>query len=90
MLTAFVAAPFTSLNPLLAAGWFAGLTEASVRKPKVRDFKNLAEDVSSLGGLWKNQVTRILLVVILANLFCTVGTVISGTDIIRTFLETVL
>lgn len=89
ILTAFVAAPITSLNPLLAAGWFAGLVEASVRKPKVMDFERLSEDVNSVRGLWKNRVTRILLVVIFANLFSTLGTFIGGTDILKTFLETV-
>lgn len=89
ILTAFVAAPITSLNPLLAAGWFAGLVEASVRKPKVKDFENLTEDVNSVKGMWKNRVTRILLVVILANVFSSLGTFIGGTDIIKTFLETV-
>ena len=89
ILTAFVAAPITSLNPLLAAGWFAGLVEASVRKPKVKDFENLTEDVNSVKGMWKNRVTRILLVVILANVFSSLGTFIGGTDIIKTFLKTV-
>lgn len=89
ILTAFVAAPITSLNPLLAAGWFAGLVEASVRKPKVKDFENLTEDFNSVKGMWKNRVTRILLVVILANVFSSLGTFIGGTDIIKTFLETV-
>ncbi|MBR3694176.1 MAG: TraB/GumN family protein, partial [Erysipelotrichales bacterium] len=46
ILVAFIAAPFTSLNPLLAAGWFAGLTEAYVRKPKVEDLENLQDDMS--------------------------------------------
>jgi hypothetical protein len=36
----FAAAPFTSLNPMIAAGWVAGLVEASVRKPRVSDFRS--------------------------------------------------
>lgn len=84
ILTAFVAAPITSLNPLLAAGWFAGLCEATLRKPKVRDFEQLSSDVSTFRGFFKNRVTHILLVVILANLFSTVGTLIGGWDVLRT------
>lgn len=34
ILTAFVAAPISSLNPLVAAGWFSGLTQASIRDRK--------------------------------------------------------
>ena len=77
ILTAVVAAPFTSLNPLVAAGWFAGLTEAITHKPKVRDFESLPSDITSLRGFWRNGVTRILLVVALANLGSTAGTFLS-------------
>lgn len=87
ILTAFIAAPITSLNPLLAAGWFAGLTEAFIRKPKVKDFENLMDDVSSVKGFYKNRVTHILLVVILANLFSTLGTVIGGFDVVKNFFS---
>ncbi len=73
---AFLAAPLTSLNPMIAAGWVAALVEAVLRRPRVRDFEHLAEDVISLKGFWKNGITRILLVVALANVGCTVGTLI--------------
>lgn len=84
---AFLAAPITSLNPLLAAGWFAGLVEAYMRRPNVDDFERLSEDIKTLKGFWKNKVTHILLVVILANLGSTVGTLFGGADVIRLFLK---
>lgn len=87
ILTAFVAAPITSLCPLLAPGWFAGIVEATLRKPKVKDFEDLAQDTSTFTGFWKNRVTKILFVVIFANLFSTLGTFISGIDIVKKFLE---
>ena len=37
ILTSFFVAPISSLNPMLACGWFAGLVEATVRKPTVKD-----------------------------------------------------
>ncbi len=73
---AFVAAPFTSLNPMVAAGWVAGLCELALRRPRVRDFENLPNDLLSLRGFWRNGITRVLLVVALANLGSTVGTLI--------------
>ena len=76
--TAFVAAPFTSLNPTIAAGWVAGLVEALLRKPQVRDFENLADDITHLRGFWQNNITRILLVVIFANLGSAIGTFVGG------------
>jgi len=76
ILTAFLVSPFTSLNPLIAGGWVAGLSETILRKPKVADFEAISDDLSSITGLWKNRVTRIILVVALTNGFGTLGTLI--------------
>lgn len=78
ILAATIAAPITSLNPLMAAGYVAGLVEAWIRKPKVKDFEALPDDILSAKGWFANQVTRILLVVILANLGSTLGTFLGG------------
>jgi pheromone shutdown-related protein TraB len=75
ILTAMVAAPITSLNPMIAAGWVSGLVEALSRKPKVRDLESLPDDILSVRGFWRNNVTRILLVVVFTNLGSTIGTV---------------
>lgn len=72
ILTAFVAAPITTLHPLLAAGWFAGLTEAKVRTPTVADFQAIKR-ITTFRGFWTNAVVRILLVTALANLGAMVG-----------------
>ncbi len=89
VLTAFLIAPLSSLNPLMAAGWFAGIVQATLRRPKVDDFENLADDVSTAKGFWNNKVTRILLIVILTNIGSTLGTIIGGADVIRVFLENI-
>ena len=73
----FVAAPLTSINPMVAAGWVAGLVQAWVHKPTVADFENLSEAVGSVKAFWKNSVTRILLVVVFANIGSSLGTFIS-------------
>ena len=85
ILTAFVAAPITSLNPLLAAGWFAGLTEANIRKPKVSDFENLSEDITTFKSSLNNNIIRILIIVIAANLGSTIGTILGGIGILNIF-----
>ncbi|RFA33727.1 conjugal transfer protein TraB [Virgibacillus dokdonensis] len=87
ILTALLVAPITSLNPLLAAGWFAGFVQAYVRRPHVSDFENLSEDVFTVKGFWRNKVTRVLLIVVLANIGSSLGTFIGGVDVIRVFLE---
>jgi pheromone shutdown-related protein TraB len=72
-----VAAPVTSLNPMVAAGWVSGLVEAFSRKPRVVDFENLQEDIHSLRGFWRNKVTRVLLVVVFTNLGSSLGTFVA-------------
>ncbi|WP_017185039.1 TraB/GumN family protein [Alkalibacillus haloalkaliphilus] len=87
IVTAFLVAPLSSLNPMLAAGWFAGIVQASIRKPHVSDFENIAEDVTTVKGFWQNKVTRILLIVVLTNIGSSLGTFIGGADVIRVFFE---
>jgi pheromone shutdown-related protein TraB len=77
VLSSVAAAPLTSLNPMIAAGWVSGLVEAFSRKPKVRDLENLPEDILSIRGFWRNNVTRILLVVVFTNLGSSLGTFVA-------------
>jgi pheromone shutdown-related protein TraB len=77
ILSAVLSAPLTTLHPLIAAGWVAGLVEAIVVKPKVKDFERLIDDISSLKGFWRNKITRILLVVVFTNLGATIGTLVA-------------
>ena len=68
-------APLTIIHPLLAAGWFSGLTEAKFRKVRQSDIKNLA-NIESFRDLWNNNIFRILLVVIGTNLGVSIATLV--------------
>lgn len=81
ILTAFVAAPITSLNPTLAAGWFAGIVEAKMRMPKVKDFQGLSK-IESMKDFFNNRVIRLLMVVALANVGSMIGTFVALSYII--------
>ncbi len=74
IISSIIAAPLTSLNPMIAAGWVSGLVEAFSRKPKVKDLEAIPQDITTIKGFWKNNVTRILLVVIFTNLGSAIGT----------------
>ncbi len=78
-----LAAPVTTLHPLLAAGWIAGLAEATLRKPQVKDFLDLSRDITSLRGFFHNKITRILLLVAFVNLTTSVGTFVAIPVIMR-------
>jgi pheromone shutdown-related protein TraB len=82
IITAGLAAPIASLHPGIATGWVSGLVEAWLRKPKVQDFENMANDLESFKGFWKNRVMRIILVVSLSNLGCIVGMWIGSLEVI--------
>jgi pheromone shutdown-related protein TraB len=87
ILVAFVVAPISSLSPLLAVGWFTGLVEAFLNKPTVQDLQNVAKDFKSLKTIFKNKFIKILLVVIMANLFSSIATFLSSFQIIRNLLN---
>jgi len=74
--TAFIAAPLTSLNPAIAAGWVAGYVEAKLRTPVVKDFKELSK-IDSFKSFWNNRVIRLLMVVAFANLGSMIGTIVA-------------
>ncbi|MBX7137765.1 MAG: TraB/GumN family protein [Oligoflexia bacterium] len=76
VLSAFIASPFTTLHPLLASGWVAALVEAMIRKPRVSDFETIADDITSVRGAYRNRISRILLVMILTNVFGSIGAVL--------------
>ncbi|HQU98709.1 MAG TPA: TraB/GumN family protein [Nitrosomonas sp.] len=78
ILTAFVAAPITSLNPTIGAGMVVAAVEIYFRKPKVEDFNRLRTDATTLKGWWNNRVTRTLLIFILSTLGSAVGTYVAG------------
>ncbi|MEJ2081055.1 MAG: TraB/GumN family protein [Acidobacteriota bacterium] len=78
ILSAFLAAPLTSLNPMIAAGWVSGLVQAIVKKPTVQDLEDLPEAINSVRGFWSNPVSRILLVVVFSNLGSMLGTFLAG------------
>ena len=78
VVTAFVAAPFTSLNPTVGAGMVTAAAEIWLRKPRVGDFASLRHDTTRLRGWWGNRVSRTLLVFLFSTLGSAIGTYVAG------------
>ena len=72
VLTAALASPITSLNPTLAAGWFAGYVQLKVAEPTAEDLQQFLK-LESLGSFWSNKAGRVLLVTALTNLGSMMG-----------------
>jgi len=75
-ITAFIVSPITVIHPLLASGWFAGIVEAKLRKVSMDDLAELPKS-ESFREMWNNNLFRVLLVVIGANIGTSIGTFIA-------------
>lgn len=73
----FLAAPFTSLNPTIGVGIVTGLFEGYIRRPRVKDFENLTDDILSVRGFFRNRFTHALVVFFLSSVGSAVGTFVA-------------
>ena len=73
-----LASPITSLNPSLAAGWFAGYTQLKVNPPTGKDASDFLEFTSIYSMFFKNKVGRVIMVTSLGNLGSTAGTFLAA------------
>ncbi|MCZ6565591.1 MAG: TraB/GumN family protein [Gammaproteobacteria bacterium] len=78
VVTAFLAAPLTSLNPTIGAGMVTSAVEIYIRKPRVKDFEELRKDSTTAMGWRKNRVAKILLIFLLSSLGSAIGTYVAG------------
>lgn len=88
-LTAFVVSPVTSIHPLLASGWFAGIVEAKLRKVSMEDLVELSK-CEGLREMWNNNLFRVLLVVVGANIGTSIGTFIAFYHVLLPLLIDIL
>ena len=75
---AFSAAPFTSLSPLIGAGYVTAFIQVMQRPPVVREFETASSDMATFKGWWRNKLLRVILVFFLTTLGSALGTWIGG------------
>ena len=68
---------------MVSVGVFSAIVEATLRKPKVRDFQTMDEDIKSLKNIYKNRVLRVFLVFVLASLGGMIGNFVGGLEMFR-------
>lgn len=81
-ISAFLAAPFTSLTPVIGAGYVCAFVQAYFQPPVVKEFETVSEDVTNVRNWWKNKLLRVLLVFILTSLGSLIGTYVGAYEII--------
>ena len=72
VLTAALASPITSLNPALAAGWFAGYVQLKMGEPTAEELQQFLK-LDDLSSFWSNPAGKVLLVTALTNLGSMLG-----------------
>ncbi len=77
VLSAFVAAPLTSLNPTIGAGFVTGLVQTLVAPPMVRDMEQVGDDLLTVKGWWRNRLARVMLVFLFSSIGSAVGTFVA-------------
>jgi len=78
----FLSAPFTSLTPVIGAGYVCAFVQTWVRPPRVREFRGVTDDAARLAGWWHNRLLRIFLVFLLTTAGSFVGTWVGGARIL--------
>lgn len=86
VVSAFLAAPFTSLTPVIGAGYVTAFVQTWLRPPRVRELSSVLEDAARPSAWWRNRLLRILLVFGLTTLGSLIGTWVGGAEIARTLL----
>jgi pheromone shutdown-related protein TraB len=86
VLVAFVAAPITSLTPVIGAGYVTAFTQLMMRPPVVKEFDTVLADMASLRGWWRNKLLRVLLAFILPGFGSMIGTWVGGVKILSNLL----
>jgi pheromone shutdown-related protein TraB len=77
ILVSFFGAPVATINPFIGVGLFSGIVEAAIRKPRVKDTQTISEDIGSLKGIYRNRITKALLVFFLSSLGGAIGNFIA-------------
>lgn len=82
ILAAFVAAPITSLTPVIGAAYVTAFVQAWVAPPKVAEFQSFSEDVGKVTMWWKNRLLKIFTAYLLPGIGSMIGSIVGGGKIL--------
>ncbi len=85
IIAGFIAAPITSLNPTIGAGFVTAFVQTLLVKPRVKDFEQIQNGSLKIANWWKNRLTKIFLVFILSSIGSSIGTFVAAPYLVKFF-----
>lgn len=86
VISAFLAAPITSLTPVIGAGYVCAFIQAMMQPPVVREFETVLDDMSKIPRWWQNRLLKVFLAFMLPGFGSMIGTWIGGYEIFSTLV----
>jgi pheromone shutdown-related protein TraB len=87
IIVSFLAAPFTSLTPVIGAGYVAAFVQVYFQPPVVKEFQTVTNDFNKPAKWWSNKLLKVLLVFILTSLGSLIGTYVGFFEIVSNVFE---
>jgi pheromone shutdown-related protein TraB len=82
VVSAFLAAPITSLTPVIGAGYVTAFVQAYLKPPLVGELKGVSQEIGTLTGWWRNRLLRVFLVFLFTTFGSLLGTWVGGAEIV--------
>ncbi|MCH7867005.1 MAG: TraB/GumN family protein [Myxococcales bacterium] len=87
ILAGFLAAPFTSLTPVIGAGYVTAFVQTWMQPPRVHEFNSVGDDIATLSGWWRSRLLRVFLTFIFTTLGSLIGTYVGGSVIVTRMFQ---
>ena len=82
IVSAFAAAPLTSLTPVIGAGYVTAFVQVMMQPPVVKEFETVLDDMGTVSGWWRNKLLKVLLAFLLPGFGSMIGTWVGGAEIV--------
>ena len=81
----FLAAPITSLNPMIGVSMVTAFVQAKFSPPTIKDIEEIQFKITKIKSLWKNKLGRVFIASFLSALGSSIGTIWGGKYILDLF-----
>ena len=80
-------APFTSLTPLIGAGYVAAFAQVWMAPPFVHEFESISDDVAKASRWWRSRLLRVFLVFLGTTFGSMIGSWVGGYEIVTNLVS---